>query len=328
MVHKYIKWILLFLFINGIIFSDQNLIMGCDICGIGGFGGSQDGLKGQSVFSPVTQKKNQFSLGFLLEYQDWKHFDPQKAHERHEEGRDAHSRRNDMVYNVILGYGLTDNLSLTLQLPFVERRTRQVEEHDFVDQKETSSGKGDVIAYGKYRFYNKLFGAAAILGIKAPTGQTDERDKQGTRFEPEEQPGTGSTDFIFGMALNKAFGRFTIDGSILYQLKGTGSQDNYEFGDIVRVNINGAYAVKEREKYPGLQMLAGVHAQFAEKDHQNAEKISDTGGTTVFFSPGISSQLTDKVSSSISVMLPVLQNLGRDHQEVDYNVLFSVGYNF
>lgn len=327
MVPKYIKWMLLFLFINGMTFFSQSLIMGCDICGIGGFGGSQGGLKGQSVFSPETQKKNQFSLGFLFEYQDWKHNDPKKAHELHEEGRDAHSRRNDMVYNVTLGYGVTDNLSLTLQLPFVQRETRQVEDHDFLGQHERSSGQGDVIVYGKYRFYNNLFGAAAIFGIKAPTGRTSETDKQGERFEPEEQPGTGSTDFMFGMAINKAFGRFTVDGSVLYQLKGSGTQD-YEFGDIVRTNLQGAFTIKERGEYPGVELLAGVNAQFADKDHENSEKISDSGGTTVFFSPGIASQLTEKVRSSATIMFPVIQNLGRDHQEVDFNVLFSIGYNF
>ncbi len=176
-------------------------------------------------------------------------------------------------------------------------------------------------------FYNKLFGAAAIFGIKAPTGRTSETDKQGKRFEPEEQPGTGSTDFMFGLAINKAFGPFTVDGSVLYQLKGSGTQD-YEFGDIVRTNLHGAFTIKERGEYPGVELLAGVNAQFADKDHENSEKISDSGGTTVFFSPGIASQLTEKIRSSVTVMFPVLQNLGRDHQEVDYEVLFSIGYNF
>ncbi len=232
-----------------------------------------------------------------------------------------------MIYNVVLGYGVTENLSLTLQLPYVERRTRQVEDHDFLGQSEKSTGIGDIITYGKYRFYNKLFGAAAIFGVKAPTGQIDEHDRQGSKFEPEEQPGTGSTDFMFGLALNKALGRFTVDGSIIYQLKGTGSQD-YEFGDVVRVNIQGACTIKERGKYPGVQLLAGVNAQFAEKDHQDHDMISDTGGTTVFISPGLSTQLNNKISSSVVVGVPVIQNLGRDHQDVDYNVLFSIGFNF
>ena len=327
MLIKSSKWVLTILFISSIIFFNQNLIMGCDICGIGGFGGSQGGLRGQSAFSAQTQEKNQFSLGFLFEYQDWKHVAPLKAHLAHEEGRDGHARKSDSVYNAVLGYGVTDKLTLTLQLPFVTRETRQVEDEDFVGQSERSSGQGDAIFFGKYRFYDKLFGATAILGVKAPTGRTSETDKQGERFEPEEQPGTGSTDFMFGMAINKTFGRFTVDGSVLYQLKGTGTQD-YKFGDIVRTNLMGAYTIKERGEYPSVELLTGVNAQFAEKDHENSEKISDSGGTTVFFSPGVTSQLTEKVRSSVTVMLPVLQNLGRDHQEVDYEVLFGIGYNF
>ena len=327
MLPKYKKWLLPFLFFYGIILFNQNLVIGCDICGIGGFGGSKGALKDQSISTPEITRKNRVSLGFLFEYRNWKHFGPHKAHELHEEDRDAHSRRYDLVYNAIFGYGITDNLSVTVQVPYVDINTRQVEEEEFIGQHERSNDIGDIITFGKYRFYNKLFGATAILGIKAPTGKTDKRDKLGNRFEPEEQPGTGSTDWIFGMALNKGLGRFTIDGSILYQFKGSGSQD-YEFGDIVRVNIDGAYTVKERGSYPGLELLAGINAQFAEKDHQNAEKIRDTGGTTIFFSPGLSSQITENISSSISVPLPILQNLGGDHQEVDYLVLFSMGYSF
>ena len=282
MFFKCIKWVLPLLFISSIFFVNQSLTTGCDSCVIGGFGGGQGGLRGQSAFSAQTQKKNQFSLGFLYEYQNWKHNDPVKAHELHEEGRHGHSRKSDSVYNTIIGYGVTDKLTLTLQFPYVVRETRQTEDSDFLGQSERSSGQGDTIAFGKYRFYDKLFGATAILGIKAPTGRTSETDKQGERFEPEEQPGTGSTDFLFGLATNKTFGRFTVNGSVLYQLKGSGSQD-YEFGDMVRTSLMGAYTIKERGEYPGVQLLAGVNAQFADKDHENSERVSDSGGTTVFF---------------------------------------------
>ena len=327
MLRKQKKWIFPFVFFYCIIFFSQNLLFACEICGIGGFGGSKGALRGQSITSPEIVGKNRLSLGFLFEYQDWKDNDPEQSHKQHHQSRDSHSRINDKMYSAVLGYGVTDNLSVTLQIPYVERRTRQVEEHDFVGQRERSEGMGDIISFGKYRFYNKLFGATAIFGIKSPTGETDQRDKVGNRFEPEEQPGTGSIDWIFGMALNKHFGPFTIDGSIFYQLKGGGSQD-YEFGDIVRANIQGAYTVKERGRYPGIELLAGVNALFAEKDHEDSERISDSGGTTVFFSPGLSSNITKSLNSSVSVLIPVLQNLGRDHQEIDYDVLFSVGYNF
>ncbi|MDR4499700.1 MAG: hypothetical protein MRK02_17545 [Candidatus Scalindua sp.] len=74
--------------------------------------------------------------------------------------------------------------------------------------------------------------------------------------------------------------------------------------------------------------MAGVNALFAEKDHEDSKRVSDSGGTTVFFSPGLSSSITKGLNTSASVFVPVLQNLGRDHQETDYSVLFSIGYNF
>ncbi|MCP4253549.1 MAG: transporter [Candidatus Scalindua sp.] len=327
MFFRYIKWILSVLFISSIFFVNQNTSTGCDSCGIGGFGGGQGGLRGQSAFSAQTQEKKQLSIGFLYEHQDWKHSDPLKSHLKHDEGRHGHSRKSDSIYNTIIGYGVTDKLTLTLQLPFITRKMRQTEDLDFLGQSERSTGQGDTIAFGKYRFYDKLFGATAILGVKAPTGRTTETDRQGEKFEPEEQPGTGSTDFLFGLAVNKTIGKFTANGSVLYQLKGSGTQE-YEFGNVVRTSLMGAYTIKERGKYPGIQLLSGVNAQFMDKDQENYERVSDSGGTTVFFSPGLSSQFTDKLSASAAIMLPVIQNLGRDHQEVNSNILISIGYSF
>jgi len=124
-------------------------------------------------------------------------------------------------------------------------------------------------------------------------------------------------------AVNKTLGKFTANGSVLYQLKGSGTQD-YEFGDIVRTSLMGAYIIKESRKYPGVQLLAGVNSQFVDKDHENSDKVIDSGGTMVFFSPWLPSQFTDKLRSSAVIMLLVLQNLGKDHQEVDSNILFSI----
>ncbi|MFQ5963371.1 MAG: hypothetical protein ACE5KZ_03710 [Candidatus Scalinduaceae bacterium] len=58
------------------------------------------------------------------------------------------------------------------------------------------------------------------------------------------------------------------------------------------------------------------------------ERISDSGGTIVFFAPGLSSQITHNLSSTFSVQIPILQNLGRDHQDIDLKVLFGIGYSF
>lgn len=302
----------------------KNNAFACDLCSLSGFGGTTAAVNPVYAESP---KKNKFTLGYILEYQDWKAVDVIKAHELHEEGRDAHDRKNDISNSIFLGYGITDALSISLQVPYVERRSKEVHEEAFLGANEKSTGLGDSILLGKYKIYNKQFGLAGIFGLKLPTGYTDEKNMAGERFEPELQPGTGSLDYILGVSANKKINHLIIlDGTVLYHLKTGGDQD-YEFGDIIRTTAGATFNVIDRDKKPTLNLLSEVISQFANKDEQERKTIRDSGGTTIFIAPGISSQLTEQLKTSLSVPVPVFQALGGVHQELDFSVLFSMSYS-
>ena len=62
-------------------------------------------------------------------------------------------------------------------------------------------------------------------GVKLPTGRTNERDRQGERFETEFQAGSGSTDVLAGLALTQRLGgAWALSSNILYQFVNTGAQ--------------------------------------------------------------------------------------------------------
>lgn len=305
--------------------SYKNEIPACDLCSCGGFGGSTAAVSPVYAESP---KKNTFTLGYLLEYQDWKTVDVSKAHALHEEGRDAHDRKNDISNNIFLGYGITDALSISFKIPYVERRFKEVHEEAFLGANEKSTGLGDSILLGKYKIYDRAFGLAGIFGLKLPTGNTDERNMAGEKFEPELQPGTGSLDYILGISANKRINHLVIlDGTVLYNLKTKGVQE-YQFGDIVRVTMGSTFNVIDKDKKPTLNLVSEVISQFANKDEQNGETIRDTGGTTIFIAPGISSQLTKNLKIALSAPVPVYQALGGIHQEQDFNIIFGMSYSF
>ena len=71
-----------------------------------------------------------------------------------------------------------------------------------------TEGIGDLTLFGQYRFYGQDTGlqASLLTGIKTPTGETGEHDDQGELFEAEFQPGSGSWDPMFGLALSQAQG--------------------------------------------------------------------------------------------------------------------------
>ena len=313
------------LWIVAVTWCYQNKLYACDLCSLGGFGGTTGAVNPVAAEAP---KKNKFTIGYLLEYQDWDQVSVEKAHELHEQGRDAHDRKNDISNSIFFGYGITDALSINVQVPYVERRFKEVHEEEFLGEDEKSNGHGDSILLGKYKFYDKKFGIAAIFGFKVPTGAIDKRNKAGEKFEPELQPGTGSLDYMLGISANKKINHLIIlDGTVLYHLKTEGTQ-NYEFGDIVRVTTGVTLNVADGEKKPTLNLISEVISQFANKDKQDGETIRDSGGTTIFIAPGISSQLTKNLKTTLSAPVPVYQALGGIHQELDFNVLFSMSYSF
>jgi hypothetical protein len=106
-----------------------------------------------------------------------------------------------------------------------------------------SSGIGDLTLLGQYRFFNnKAAGleAALLLGVKAPTGKTDNLADTGERLETEFQPGTGSWDGLFGLAVTKRFGAWALDSNVLYVLAGKGAQQT-DLGDRFQYNAAISY---------------------------------------------------------------------------------------
>ena len=73
------------------------------------------------------------------------------------------------------------------------------------------------------------------MGVKAPTGRTNEYDKLGERFEAEFQPGSGSWDGLFGVAFTQRFTAWSFDANVLYQQVNKGTQDT-DLGDRFHYN--------------------------------------------------------------------------------------------
>src|SRR5215813_5574521 len=109
------------------------------------------------------------------------------------QGSHAHSIRSIDALSFGIGYGITDDLTVSMRLPFVRRsdiREPMMEEDhmmggmmgmggSFINARGNASGLGDVTLLGQYRFHkNAAMGieAAVLCGIKVPTGQTNRRD--------------------------------------------------------------------------------------------------------------------------------------------------------
>lgn len=246
----------------------------------------------------------------------------------------------DRIINTSLafGYGVTDDLTVSVRLPYVERKNiRESEIEDGEAEAHAhgdSSGVGDLLLFGQYRVLKTDSTDVAMhLGIKAPTGETDDKDNAGHRFETEFQPGTGSWDFLVGSAISHVNNKFGYHANVLFNKTNEGSQST-EIGDILNYNFAMTY-----------QLNGGGHSEHKHVHHHDTDstdikwdaiielngesrlknKISGhseqhSGGTALFVSPGLR-VTAENLSGFISVALPVVENMHGKQTDIDARVV-------
>lgn len=158
--------------------------------------------------------------------------------------------RRDLYQYSKIAYGLTENLTMSIELGYFHNRTAVL-----VGGSEIS-GKGisDLILFPRYRALKicKKKGTTSLtfgMGIKIPLGKHDqkyvvyENKKTGQKVEiikgPSEQPTTGTTDFIFHGLLFHASSKYNGHAYLAstYFLRGT-NHNKQSFGDIFKATLS------------------------------------------------------------------------------------------
>lgn len=202
---------------------------------------------------------------------------------------EVHSLKTISVPSLTIGYGITDDFTLAVRLPYLHnqeiRETAPDDVPPGVAARGGVDGIGDLSFTGTYRLLHQEkagFDAAVILGLKTPTGQTDAVDNFGEEFETEHQPGSGSWDGMFGAAVSKEMGRVTLSGNALYTLNGEGSRqttlgDRFSYGIAVSYRLSGGDAPGSTEamrlggKFDGMMHHGGLdHEEPSGHHHEHA----------------------------------------------------------
>jgi Putative MetA-pathway of phenol degradation len=218
----------------------------------GGFG--NPGSAGPIVTLPATTAEaGHGSVAFLFEYINLNPLsDPTLAAAA---GRHEHVHSLDTIQNASLGFGLglTNDLMVLVNLPYVRRTDIREGHHEHlhggevlntVDALGNSTGIGDLTVLGQWRFYNNRATnteVAVLFGGTAPVGKTNVINDIGEPFDAEFQPGSGAWNGLVGLAFTQRFGRWSLDSNVLYRAVGTGIQDT-NLGD--RFNYNAAVSVR------------------------------------------------------------------------------------
>lgn len=302
--------------------------------------------------SAVTLPQGRWATGIRTEYTNFEHFSDAELVARRKANPEADLHAADSVLSTSVGgfYGVSDDLTLGLRLPYVWRfDIREPGHHDEEGHDEAEGGElveqlgdtddiGDLVLFGQYRFFHEpnRQHAAIQLGAKAPTGDTDEHSPAGELIEAEFQPGSGSWDGFFGLAYTYWFSPFALDTNVLYTVVSEGTQDT-ELGDTFNYNVALSYRLGGGPQgvfYAPRQGLAwDLIAEFNGEWRDTAEKSGvedpDFGGHLLYFSPGVRLTLGSNWSFAVSGGIPVAVDLnGQNLADPDYRVTASLGFSY
>lgn len=226
-----------------------------------------------------------------------------------------------------LDYTTEGAWGFNLQLPYIDRsHATNGMNFDGTDYGEShTQSLGDVKFLARYNGFLNNPELGVQVGVKLPTGSHTEVFNAGPiAGQPLDrglQPGTGTTDLLLGAYRTTTLTQ-TLDGyaQVLAQMP-LNTKDGYKTGNSVNVNLGVRYTDLGR-----LEPQFQLNARAIGKDKGANATPADSGGVTVYASPGATYAVNDKLSVYGFVQLPVYQYLNGYQLAPRY--LVSVGTRF
>jgi hypothetical protein len=177
------------------------------------------------------------------------------------------------------------------------------------------AGLGDVKLIANYQGFLPTHNLGVQFGIKLPTGSYgtavnfDTGPQAGTPVDASLQPGNGSTDVIVGayyhQAISQDFDAFAtgqFESSVKHLPSAPGN--DYRPGNAETVSVGLRYAA-DPKWIPGVQ----VNVFHKSADQGALADTTDTAGTVVYLSPGVTARVARKMHVFGFIQVPVYSNL-------------------
>lgn len=204
------------------------------------------------------------------------------------------------------------NWGITATLPIVRRTHFHLQNEDDGSQTPENwkfTEVGDLRLLGRYQFSpaetpeHTLGQSGLLFGLKLPTGSFKVRNSDGERAERTLQPGSGTTDALFGAFLRRALPLKDLSWFVqgLVQIPFT-TREDYRPGR--RINVDAGMRYEATEK---LGLLLQMNALIKGRDGGAQAEAEDSGGRSLFLSPGVAYALTKDLQVYSFLQLPLYQ---------------------
>ncbi len=327
----------------------------------GGLGYAGGGINSESG---VTLGKGNVAIGFRMDFQKFEKRSDAKFEElgAADPSADLHTTESILSPSLNAAIGVTDDLSVGFTVPWIFRENvTDIHDGDTVVQLGDVEGIGDTTVFGQYRFFHSeqtdsyassMLGAtqthvSTIFGVKAPTGRKNKKSDtffadgefKKERFEAELQPGSGSWDFLLGLAATQMYGPITWSTSAVYNFVNEGSQHT-DLGDIISYNTALAYRLDGDLFASSLigsslglfdnvnvDLILELNGEFRDKEQTNGSDDDNSGGNLLFIAPGLRMS-GGGLSAAVSGGFPISTDLNGDQVEPDFRVTGVISFVF
>lgn len=230
-----------------------------------------------------------------------------------------------------LGYGVTADLAIFAVAPYVDKRLDLTVGGE--RRGRGARGLGDLFLFARYTVFKKdwpgrTIRVAPFAGVEMPTGASRRRDAFGL-LPASVQPGSGSWDPFGGVVVTYQTLDFQVDAQIGYKINT--KANGFRFGDVARFDASLQYRLWPRNLEGGVPgFLYGVlelNLSHRQKNRVDGARDSNSGGTTLFLSPGLQ-YVTRRWIIEAGVQLPTVQNLNGTALRNEYILRAGFRLNF
>ncbi len=202
-----------------------------------------------------------------------------------------------------------------------------------------ASGLGDIALMGRYTFFKSetpdtTSVVAGIVGVKFATGKTDAKTSDGMSFlDSHLQPGTGSTDYLIGLSYSHSLQRFSLSANLLGTIttEGKFGTTSHQFGNALNYDVTGKYRIVPEAFAPTRPQLfaaLGINGEVREREKEDGATVIDSGGNTIYLSPGLQLVLAPHWVFEFSYQHAVYHNLYGTQLGETYKAIGGVTYLF
>lgn len=280
------------------------VVLPCSVCKCGDHAFFVNGARvlpsGQWIFT-LENFYTSKSSGLSMDLHEARNLSPHSAIQSvahgYEDGRESQWQNS---VQAIINHGISNRVMLMVTVPYSFNRISSTEETV------RSQGIGDpeiMLMAHLGSWFNQRIAIAVTGGARVPLGEDQKKNNAGELLDQHGQIGSGAWAGIFGLQATMGTALLPLFLSGSYQVNGRNDHE-FCYGNVWRFNLAG-----QRALGTAIDLIGEINGRSARHDDIGDRVDPNSGGTVVYFSPGVRVNLTQNLSLRGQVQIPFIEDL-------------------